>query len=335
MGSIIGKKEEKMAIALNNKWERYNPILIGGDLFTTGYLAFEGVQAIVPSLAAIGAISIATLVCGEIAGAINIGVAYQSGKECIQAFKNGDKLLGSRLFLDCIFLIGIGLVMILASLALKVTALAGVGLFFSANPWFLPLLFFIITLPLLSEIGIRIKNIATHQDLASKLRLDAVQKHLTSPQINWEQLFAEWNDPNDLDIFNESDTEQQIGEKISSRMEKFQADMGVSAAVEALKLQHMLMKKDRNRALEQLEKVKKEITDWNRAQYVRLFQQCLYIFSFVLSMAGIPLKSIGNTLNATQDFSMAAANGIPLYMDTFWAFKRNTPMVVPKVELCG
>ena len=54
--------------------------------------------------------------------------------------------------------------------------------------------------------------------------------------------------------------------------------------------------------------------------------------SFVVSMIALQPKVNPQKLVATQDFAMGLATGIPLYLDTFCPFQRNTMLVVPKVE---
>jgi len=62
-------------------------------------------------------------------------------------------------------------------------------------------------------------------------------------------------------------------------------------------------------------------------------QQLLYIVGFALSMGALSTNAVATqVLNVSQNFLLMGANVIPTYMDTFWPFKRNAPMVVSKVE---
>ncbi len=291
-----------------------------------GFMGFQGVRALLPTLSKVAAVTMATFICGEVAGVINIGVGIVSLKEAIQALHNGDKLLGVRLLLDGIFLMLIGIGMILISTGLKAVALGAVTAFFVANPWVLPLLFFIITIPLMIEISKRVIDIWSGNDLASKLPLEEIKVELLSDELVWDNITNLLKDtPFDLQELSPAG--------LSDKMETFQADMGVSAAIEAFKFLEALFKKEKAGALDELEKLKKKITAWNKAQHVRLSQQILYIVSFILSMLVFCPKVPKRSLNALVNFSMAGANAIPLYMDVFWPFKRNTTLVVPKVEM--
>ncbi|PIS03171.1 MAG: hypothetical protein COT85_03885 [Chlamydiae bacterium CG10_big_fil_rev_8_21_14_0_10_42_34] len=320
MSSVIDQKQTLVDASLKGRVNALEGIMIGGDLFSMGYLAFQGVQLLKPSLAAVPAIGMATLVCGEIAGAVNIGVALICLKEGIQALKNGDNKLATRLFIDFVSFTAIGAIMILTSLATKVAALGAIGLFFAANPWLLPVIFFAVSIPVLIEVSNRIKNIWTSKDLASQLKTDDLQKLIQG---------TDENNPFHLQpLLNGKETE--IKAKLSRKMEQLQADMGVEAAIETFKLLKGALNKEPTE--EQMKTTKEKITSWNKAQYVRLFQQVLFAGAFGVSMAALTPALNTPTLAASENFAMAAANGIPFYMDVFWPFMRNAPIVVPKVE---
>lgn len=318
---VIAQKEANVQRALKGRANVSEAVMIGGDLFSMGYLGFQGVQIIKPSLSKISAVGITTLACGCFAGAINIGVALISLKEAIQAYKNGDTKLALRLFLDFFGLFSIGAVMILTSLAIKVAALAALGAFFAANPWLLPVLFFIITIPMIIEIGYRIKNITENKDLASEL-IGRLNQGKEDPFYLKSFLDAAKCGPNSH-LF--------IQTSLIGIMEEFQAEMGVDAALEMFRLMRQVLLKESTE--EQLARVKKKIAEWNRAQYVRMFQQILYAAAFGVSMAALKPSINIPAVNAAESFAMAGANAIPFYMDTFWPFKRNTPIVVPIVEV--
>jgi hypothetical protein len=332
MGEIILQKTVNMESAFDDKLRRYNPILIGGDLFTIGYLGFQGAEILVPSMAQIPMVAVATVVCGVVAGVINIGVGLVSLKESVQAFRNGDKVLGARLMLDFVCCLGIGTIMILASLATKVTALAGIGLFFTANPWLLPVLFFVATIPLIAELGYRIQRACVGADLGSQLQLNQLQELLTSETPDWariDALYADLLNPLNLGPFGQCGG---LREKLSDKMEELQADMGVSAAIEAFTLLQHVQKRSKSQALGQIAALQKTIGDWNRSLYIRMFQQVLFFIAFGLSMGALSPHANVNLLNGVQSFFLTGGNVIPLYMDIFWPFKRNAPIVVPKVE---
>ncbi len=320
MGSVIEKKSENIQAALNGRVNLSEAVLVGGDLFTMGYLAFQGVQIVKPSLSSISAIAIGTLTCGIVAGVINLGVGLVCIKEAIQAFKNGDTKLGIRLMIDFIDLTLIGTIMILASLATDVAILGGIGAFFAANPWLLPVLFFILAAPVMVEVIYRIKNIQTGQDLASQLQTHNMQQLIRGREVK---------NPFHLEPLLRMDEKSAL-EALSEKLEQFQADMGAVAALETFKLMQKLLK--REEIEEQLALTRKRIAEWNRAQYVRLFQQALYTASFGISMAALMPQLNRPAVHGTIAFSMTAANAVPFYMDAFWPFKRNTPIVVPKVE---
>ncbi len=325
MQQVIDQKQALVDSASKNRMNATEAVQIGGDLFSMGYLAFQGAQIIKPSLASIPAVAFASLTCGIIAGAINIGVAFVCLKEGIQASKNGDTKLATRLYIDFACLLAIGIIMMLASIAVRVAALGALTAFFVANPWLLPVIFFILSIPIIIEVAERIKNIWQKKDLASELKTTDLPKLIqgTDAQNPFHlQPIIEMAQRGVADPF--------IKLALSQKMEQFQANMGVEASLETFRLMKQLLKNEE--ASEQLEKTKKKIAEWNHAQYVRMAQQALYMAAFGVSMAALSPRINTPAVNGTQTFAMAAANAIPLYMDTFWPFKRNTPVVVPMVE---
>jgi hypothetical protein len=335
---VLQEKETLKDKALANKWDRYNPFIIGGDAFTMATLAFDGVQTLMPQVSNIAAVAALTMVCGLVAGVINVGVGAVCFKESMQAFYNGDKLLGFRLLLDSVTLTAIGIVMILAALSAKVTALGAVGAFFKASPWVLPVLFFIISIPVIVEIARRIKNIHTGNDMASKLNLKKIEVILEQGDVvkACNHLMKKLNIKSLPDLVEENPRE--VFKKLTNTMEELQADMGAEAALAVFKLLLKLREQNLEASLEALEKAKEEIKSWNRVQHIRMFQQILYLLAFIASLGVLSptmSSSTGAAITATQQFTMSAANAIPLYMDSMMPFKRNPPIVVPMVDVPG
>jgi hypothetical protein len=326
MQQVIDQKQQYVTKARTERLNLNEFVLVGGDLFSMGYLAFQGAQIVKTSLAANAAIGIATSVCGVAAGVINIGVAFCCLREAIQASKNGDTKLALRLSIDFVCLFCIGIIMSLASLAARVSQLGAINTFFAANPWLLPVIFFAISIPIMLEIATRIKNIWTNTNLASQLKTEDVNTIITGKDLKNPYHLA----PILQMAATENQNDQAIKTILSQKMEQFQADMGVEAAIETFKLMKNILKKEDPQ--EQMNIVKKKISEWNKAQYVRMFQQILYTAAFAVSIASLSPKINTPILNGTQTFAMSGANAVPLYMDTFWPFKRNTPIVVPIVE---
>lgn len=325
MQQVIDQKQAYVDTAMNNRWTWKEGVQIGGDLFSMGYLAFQGAQIVSPSLAANLGVGIATAVCGVIAGGINIGVAFVCLAEGIQASKNGDKKLALRLYLDFACFLAIGIIMMLASLAARVGALGAISTFFTANPWLLPVLFFIVSVPVIVEIANRIKNIWQKTNLGAQLETD----HLDE-LIQGEDPQNPYHLKPILEMAERGVDEPFVKLALSQKMEQFQADMGVEAALETFRLMKQILKKEDTH--EQLEKTKKKLSEWKNAQYVRMGQQILYTAAFGVSMGALTPQLNIPAVNGAQTFATAGANAIPLYMDTFWPFKRNTPIVVPMVE---
>ena len=177
--------------------------------------------------------------------------------------------------------------------------------------------------------GERIIKILSKQDLGSQLQ---------KKDLNLDNLI-QGNDTNNpyhlrplLDGLENKEGERAIAQKLSTKLEQFQAGMGAEAALETFKLLEKVLRKNEDEKEAQLKKAKEKVAEWNHAQYVRLAQQLLYTAAFGVSMGVLIPKAPTQVMSATENFAMAGANAIPLYMDSFWPFKRNTPIVVPKVD---
>lgn len=394
VSGILAKKTAAKEEALGSVWDRYNPIFIGGDFFTMGYLAFEGAQGVMPTLAVCSGVVMATMVCGVIGGVINLGVGIQSLKYAIDALRRGDYILAPRLFLDFLGLTGIGIVMILASLGMKVSLLAAVGGILS-NPWILPVLFFIITIPTIIEVCYRIGPIVSKKDPGAKLKLAemkallydceaidvaklikpfqidegtaatlktylsqikasqqkikkyetdsrdvSLQKKIRAEVKEETQILAQLEGAmqellrkNPQQIYAESFSQEELMQVMCAQIENLQTEMGVTVSVEMFGLVDVLLSQDRTKIEEQIQKLEKEIAGWNRAQTVRLVQQILYLVAFVVSMFVLIPYAPSNAMDVGNNFAMALANAIPLWMDSFWPFERNAPIIVPKVDM--
>ena len=324
---IAQLKRARMEEARANKWTFNNIVFVTGDLFTFGNLGFRAVQCLATKTQSIALVSFSSFICGEIAGAINIFVGIGCLIEAIQAWKNGTQEKQLRLAIDFLCITGIGIIMILVSLATKIAALGGIGAFFAANPWLLPLLFLIAALPVFRELCKALGNLYKNKDLGSRLQLTLIEDYLK--RNDWAAIHTLIQGPhNSLNM-----PRNHSFELISAKMEQFQEYIGAEAAVEVFDLWQSLLEKNQEKALAQIQQAKKTLADWNWSLHVRMFQQILYIAGFFLSLGCLGVSSQrANTLDGVQSIFLAGANAIPTYMDAFWPFKRNAPIMVPLVE---
>jgi hypothetical protein len=341
--SIIAAKERSMKEALETNWhgleyKKRNPVFWGGDLLSFGYLGLEGAQTASSYLQSLSGLTIVGSAFGILGGLINIGVGLFSIPEALEASRKDDFLNKTRLWLDAICMIGIGIVMLLASiakLALEVGALGAVGLFFATHPWILPLLLLIVTIPTLWEVGNRVIEIASKKDWGNKLRLDLLQKSLHpegATAIRWEPLRAFLCEK--LGVLPAYECED-LSAALCNQMNEIEQNIGVEATLPLFRLLKAIGDKNKEEARTEFLNLEREIKAWRRAQTVRLVQQILYVLAFILSMLLlIPGLSFAGSRTITwiQTAGLVGANGIPLYMDLYWPFKRNTPIILPKVE---
>lgn len=292
VSQLIQAKELKKAEVLNNKLNRWNPVYIAGDILTVGYTALQGVTLCLPFLAHLTAMKIAMCACGVVGGAINMGVGGMCGLEGAQALKNGQKKLSARLGIDCVSFLFIGAIMAIIGLAPYVHQFQGISSALTKEAWLLPTLFTVVSIPMLIELVDKIRERRNRSDVARKLI--------------------------DKKIKLESD--------YGSKMETMQEAVGVEAAIEVMKLA------ENPDSTQQLEVVKKKLKAWDFSINVRMGQQIFFIIAFAVSLIGLSHIKGAKDFTIGADFAMAAGNFIPTYMDIFWPFRRNTPMVVPKVE---
>ncbi len=342
IGNVAEEKQSLITKALSDKIERYNPILIGGNIFTFGYLGFQTLLMYMPQLTANVAVSLTGFILGEIAGVVTLLGGLIALKEALHAHHNGDKELERRLFLDFISSTGIGIVMLLVTTAAKVGYLAGVAAFFAANPWLLPVLFFVMALPILHETSKRIYNSHTKQDLQSKLQLDDLHKNIAKLDFQLPTPFhIESKVVNDLG-HSYLDPKARLARRevyqiLTDRMEKFQSEMGVKGAVEAFRTWKNMLEQKPFESHRSIKTLKARVSTWNKAQKVRFAQQAFLVagvgFSLLGSFPPGGNEQLAKIMDTSNNAALAIGSGImSTCMDSKWPFKRNNLIVIPKLK---
>lgn len=349
----LGKTQKTCCGRVFSKLKRrYNVPLIAGDVFTVGYLGFQGIQSFSPTLAASKAAINVNFVCGIIGGVINIGVGFYCLYEGIKEWQREGHLNAKAIrliFFDFPALLGLGAIMICTSLALKSAAFAGIGAFFAANPWLMMVFFLMLTGPLIVELK---EDKQKYKELVSGLQLqtlkDLVEKSNTEGLRAFvENLFTNSESPLYLESLSEKIESINIRRELSVKMENLQEKVEVEAAIEIFKLSQILLdlcisdgfsdEVRRTQILgQQLEKTEKELAARNRALNTRIAQQVVYIIGSFITVGALCCQgNTANRLNGLVSFISMVANGIALYMDTFWPFNRNTPVVIKAVSFDG
>jgi hypothetical protein len=347
MEKILNQKNTNKDKALEKRW-KLNPkegdgflegMLIAGDGLTMGAMTLQGVQILKPSINTISSVTSASLAFGLLAGIIDIAVAILCLKQAIIHLKNGNKTAARRDFFHFIIYSAIGVIMTLTALAGKVAAFSTLTAFFAANPWLLPVLFFIAGLPVFYEVAMRIYRSRAELDFGSKVlnsKLDdligTLQLNLSDDDIN-KTITEDKETQKSLENYIKENQEENIDAIrkawfLSRKFEVLSADMGIEAAIETFKLLRLHMNQEDEK--DQLKIAQGKIKEWNNAQYLRLTQRILSAAAFGFSMWLIPHPNA--LISAIESFAMAGANAIPLYMDLFWPFKRNTPIAVEMAD---
>lgn len=163
------------------KLRKYDPGLIGGDIFTAGYL---GVQF--ASDLGVQGLGLTSCVMGSIAGLITVYVGsrdlFEGVKTLQKLNKSPDatsvaKLKAARLILVGISEIVLGLFFIIAPLIKYLAPYLGISAFLIANPWLLSLLFVIPTILMFIDMGTLTYKLITKSTLAQQLNQALSEKN--------------------------------------------------------------------------------------------------------------------------------------------------------------
>ena len=366
--AIAQVKNESKEFCLNNSRVRYLGSCyidgdlgqIFGDIGNVIFSALSIAQICKPALSASASFAWTSCILGSLGGVLNIGVGLYCLKDANQKYTNLSQNLESkkyieengillslihsqtgdapldvqkycRMLCDGTCMIGIGAIMSVISLSTEIPALGALGAFLAVNPWILPLVWFLITIPLLIEVARANKMIWDGADLPPTMQLEQLKKALENSD-DFAQTLQNW--------FNEDSSETNplkkrphFGEDNidfeSNLAQMLETNIGVEAAIEAMHLRALLLKGASAEEIRlQVEKLEAQIAAWNTSQRCRLVQQSLLITSFAFSILGlvprIPEKAAGVATNSV----ILLGNFLPLLMDIAWPFTRNCPMTI-------
>lgn len=297
----LERKEQRDRALSQTDWK--GRFMVGGDVLNVGYMGLQGAQLASSSLSKISGVFWTTLICGGLAGIVNMIMGIISLHEASK--HSCDTLQKIRLFLDGICQFSIGAIMFLLALAVKVSALAAMGTAFT-TPWLLPLLFLIIALPAFVEIMKReVEIFKSKDDVMSQLK--ELKTNLKVPAT-----------------FQNIKTQADIKKK----MESIEAEWGIDSAIEAMQLWVHLLRKEDELSQKSIERLEVCASNWKRALHVRLVEQLLLIGSFGLSMVALSPTVNPDQVDAANTFSMMGASAIPIYPDGAWPTTRSIPLVI-------
>ena len=335
---IFEKKEELVTQSLANKKRRFHPLTgscsvqVLHDAFNTVFVACVAIKAFVPSITHIAAVGVTFSVFGGIGGVMNILISGVCLREALQAFKNGDRARGLGYLIMSIALFSMGVFMLLSTISAYVGVLGGVGAVIASNPWILPVLLILLMLPLIYEVGKNNKGIFSHTDGYSILKLNKLEEILEKNDVKRDEIFNLWEGSLlDYKKIKEEFNFKGI-EALNTQMEKLQSNMGAEGAVAAFKLFQSVLDQNKENVQKHIIELKGHATQWKRVQYIRLFQQVLFVGSFILSI--IALRRVDTRIiELVDNISMFLGMGIPLYLDALRPLIRNCSIVVPKVDV--
>lgn len=314
---IITEKQVNIDHARAYETRKRNPgewFLIGGDVFTMGYLFLQGMAAFSKTVANFPLTQWAINFSGVIGGVINIGVGLYSFQQCYLELNNKHYYTAFRYALDGLCLVGVGGVLTATAITLITTAVSAfvaIAAFCIAHPYLLPVLFLSMNIPILLEVRERDRRIRNGTTLADEI---------FASEIPVLPAFKEQN-------------KREITEKLNHILETWTDSMGVEQALELFKYkvsEQYFPDSDRTEIEAKFRLRKKE---WETAQRVRGFQMTLFNFAFIGSMVGLSARFHRSQalIEGVQNIILGFGNLIPLGMDIYWPFKRNTAVSVPAV----
>lgn len=331
VSGVIKAKETKKTEALDNPG-RYSPLkldrdfyMVGGDIFNGGYTLFTSVTYFKPSLSNLSWMGLTTSICGEVGGVINVLVGGKEISDAFMGIANGDSEQWWNV-IDGFLLILVGITMFLVALSFKVAALGGLAGAIS-QPWVLPLLFFLMTLPYLCKYVKSVNKIHCGEDLGSKLHLNHIQS--TAANIDWEK---QLKDSNLHEIYTSWQAGSLTWDMCSDAIQKLQDDIGVEAAIEVFKLlEKILQGREEDDIYAQIVIAREKIKEWHNAMHFKLLQQIFFILAGCISAIAFCPKANSGTANGCSSLFLAAPNAQAIFMDIHWPFKRNILTPVERV----
>ena len=325
MGTVIDQKRLNLQEKIDHRFKGANllkeTVYVSSDLGTAGFSMVQGVSLLsTPS----SALTLVGSVSGLVGGILNIGQGLFLLTEALQSFKNGQKEQGARVLADALLLIGIGLFMTLASLALlgvKLGCLAGAAAV-AANPYAMPILLLLLVLPGLIQTLKHIGSEMRGADLASQLKLNTMdrEKILQSPLV---QKLAALN------------PSLESLEEISQTMETISEQVGVEAGIDVVELLKLLLEKSQDELIEEkMKTANQKVAAWSRMVRLRAVQLSLYGLTFPLGLiSALVSASVAKIIGAASKFFLSAPSSLGAYMDSFEPFKRNGAIAVPNVDV--
>jgi len=325
MHEIVTGEQALAKKALSDPLRRYPISVIGGGALNVGVMALEGASVFVHA----GWIADLLIGVGLLGGLFNLREGVLAIEEGIRAWKSNDKKLAVRLLLQGVLEVALGTAVLVLSVA-RLLGIASITGAFAANPYILPALFFALALFLLLETSHRLAAVIKGTDLGSRLQLPELRAMLqsTDREAGIERA-QDWVRSHIPECFNAS--QGQDRGQMRKTIEKYKAEIGFVAAMEAFLLFDLILKKkSKEEIVKQIDKLEEKIKNWNRTLYLKAFSVILAAGGFGAGMGALAMNS--ETIDGIQNLAMAAAGAIPLYLDIWKPFEREIPIVIYKAE---
>ncbi len=319
----------------NKFWRKYNVSHISGDIANFGYLGLEGAKGVSHAAALSHGVAQAVFGFGIAAGALNITAGISCMYEGIIAYRNGDKKKG-------ILQIGFGVLFVFLGILMILKTVGAAGAL-AANPFIIPALFLIPTLFMAIDVIPRLFAIRNSSDQASQIKPDEILKSIEKG-VATDRILKDLLNRLGVKLPDVGVNTDMLVKHLSKKMQEFQKNMGVLAAMDTFELIHLLLKKKNNANPQEnldiqinnkIKSLKENIARWNKILKVRFAQQVLNILAFIggaIVLGTGSASRAGTMINAGTNFAMTGANFIPFVMDSFYHYERNGPVEVSKID---
>ena len=329
-----------------------------GDVFSFGFLILKAIKELNSCLNNSGGASALTI-CGVIGGAFTAIVGFCDIYSGIETLRKKDitpeeKQLGWRLLLCGISEVLLGAFMITIAI---IDPNSAIGMFFSDHKYMTSLIFLVPTLFFGWELVPKCWHLMRRETLAQQLHDDDLVNLKNKTELdheglvmlkNWRKIFYDkllnpvriengetkkspdiYNQDDMIIIMNKLESSIQT-EAASAAFDLYTTTMILdSLAVEKLSVDTFNQEAQTeiiNRAI----KLDSKLSEWVTTQWVKISIQLAYLGSFVASMS--TLSSTSDEPDAIVNIGLAVANLLPLYLDAFKHFLRNTPVVIKEIE---
>lgn len=330
MGKVAKRKRELFQETKATRYKGINGVkervYVGTDIGTALFGFTDGLSLIAqacPKFASLltsqglKGLVLASAIGGIIGGALAIAEGAFVLSDGIQNLQNGQYGQAAYMFAVSVLLIGIGTLIFLSGLSFLGAQIGAVGAI-AANPYAMPILLFLLTVPGLIQTIRYLVSVAKSKDTGSLLLDPKLRGKLVSQKLAELKVKS-----------------SELKENLCKLMEQLTQELGIVAGIDAFELLRLLIQQTKKRVLQKkIEKFRRKLRGWNRMMALRAVQLTLYALTLPTGIASAKTsQTVGNMIAAASDYFLGAPKAMAAYMDQCKPFSRNSPLAVARVEV--